>query len=86
MKKIFIIAFFLFVSKINFAQTDTVQIEFVYQKFYYPNNNVSSEGYLKNNIPVGFWKSYYITGVIKSEGKCKNIFAVQICKFVLYSC
>ncbi len=30
------------------------------------------KGYLKDNKPVGYWKSYYITGVLKSEGKWLN--------------
>ncbi|NLE33796.1 MAG: hypothetical protein GX622_01695, partial [Bacteroidales bacterium] len=40
-----------------------------YQQFRYPNGNISSEGYIKNGKPDGYWKSYYVTGVLKSEGK-----------------
>lgn len=40
-----------------------------YQIFRYPNGAVSSEGLIKNGKPEGYWKSYYITGVKKSEGK-----------------
>ncbi len=44
-----------------------------YNRFYYPNTKqVSSEGVLKNGKPEGLWKSYYITGVLKSEGKYNN--------------
>lgn len=39
------------------------------QQFKYPNGNISSEGYIRNGKPDGFWKSYYVTGVLKSEGK-----------------
>ena len=41
-------------------------------KIYYPNGQVSSEGYVRNGKPDGYWKTYYVTGVIKSEGKRKN--------------
>jgi antitoxin component YwqK of YwqJK toxin-antitoxin module len=40
-----------------------------YQVFKYPNGAVSSEGVIKNGRPEGFWKSYYVTGIKKSEGK-----------------
>ncbi len=43
-----------------------------YQIFKYPNGTVSSEGLIKNGKPEGFWKSYYVTGVKKSEGKRTN--------------
>ncbi|MCK7460655.1 MAG: hypothetical protein MZU84_00480 [Sphingobacterium sp.] len=40
-----------------------------YQIFKYPNGTISSEGLFKNGKPEGFWKSYYVTGIKKSEGK-----------------
>ena len=40
-----------------------------YQVFKYPNGAVSSEGIIKNGRPEGFWKSFYVTGIKKSEGK-----------------
>lgn len=43
-----------------------------YQVFRYPNGAISSEGVLKNGKPEGFWKSYYVTGIKKSEGKYSN--------------
>ena len=43
-----------------------------YQIFKYPNGTVSSEGLIKNGKPEGFWKSYYVTGIKKSEGKRTN--------------
>jgi len=43
-----------------------------YQVFRYPNGTISSEGVLKNGKPEGFWKSYYVTGIKKSEGKYSN--------------
>jgi len=43
-----------------------------YNKFYYENGNLSSEGNMKNGKPEGFWKTYYPSGIIKSEGNRKN--------------
>ncbi len=43
-----------------------------YQVFKYPNGTVSSEGLIKNGKPEGFWKSYYVTGIKKSEGRRTN--------------
>ncbi len=43
-----------------------------YQVFKYPNGTVSSEGLFKNGKPEGFWKSYYVTSIKKSEGKYTN--------------
>jgi len=40
-----------------------------YKKFYYPNNQLSSEGIMVNNMPIGTWKSYHVNGELKSIGK-----------------
>jgi uncharacterized protein len=53
------------------AQTEQ-QLKDGYQIFKYPNGAVSSEGLIKNGRPEGLWKSYYVTGVKKSEGKRTN--------------
>lgn len=60
----------LFFSNVLFSQTDIV--ENGYNKFYYPNGSLQSEGYLKDGKPEGYWKNYYPTGVLKSEGNRKN--------------
>ena len=41
-------------------------------QFFYPNSQVSSEGTMKDGQPDGDWRTYYVTGVIKSEGKRTN--------------
>ncbi len=41
-------------------------------KIYYPNGQVSSEGFVRNGKPDGYWKTYYATGILKSEGKRTN--------------
>ncbi len=43
-----------------------------YNKFYYPDGTLSSEGTFKNGKPVGYWKSYYPDKILKSEGYRKN--------------
>lgn len=43
-----------------------------FEQYFYPNGQVSSEGIMKKGKPDGFWKTYYVTGVIKSEGKRTN--------------
>lgn len=51
------------------AQLDT---SYKYVKFTYPNGVISSEGYLRNGKPDGYWKSYYKNGQLKSEGNRLN--------------
>lgn len=43
-----------------------------FKQFFYPNKQVSSEGYFKNGLPIGLWKTYNINGTLKSEGYRKN--------------
>lgn len=43
-----------------------------YNVFYYPNGNISSEGYMHNGKPDGYWKNYYENGNLKSEGVRKD--------------
>ena len=40
--------------------------------YYFENGQVSSEGYLRNGNPDGYWKSYHRNGKIKSEGNRKE--------------
>ena len=41
-------------------------------QFFYPNGQVSSEGLMRDGKPDGYWITYYVSGVIKSEGKRFN--------------
>jgi uncharacterized protein len=68
MKKLFlnIVLIFCF-SGLSAQNTETVKDGF--QQFKYPNGVISSEGFIKDGKPEGYWKSYYVTGVKKSEGK-----------------
>ena len=42
-----------------------------YNKFYYKNGKIASEGSMKDGKPDGYWKTYYETGILKSEGNRK---------------
>jgi antitoxin component YwqK of YwqJK toxin-antitoxin module len=68
MKKLFINIILTFCVSGLFAQgTETDKDGF--HQFKYPNGVISSEGIIKDGKPEGYWKSYYVTGVKKSEGK-----------------
>lgn len=55
----------------SFAQTGTNDsLEF--KIYYYEGGAKSSEGYLRNGQPDGYWKSYYRNGNLKAEGDRKN--------------
>jgi antitoxin component YwqK of YwqJK toxin-antitoxin module len=68
MKRFIILLSVVLVCKINSAQENGT-LKDGYQVFKYPNGAVSSEGLIKNGKPEGFWKSFYVTGIKKSEGK-----------------
>ena len=68
------ILFFIFVilyTNITFSQVSTNEKK--YQKYYYKNGNISSEGYMLNNVPDGIWKTYYENSKLKSVGKRTNL-------------
>jgi antitoxin component YwqK of YwqJK toxin-antitoxin module len=71
MKRISSFFIFLFLLDVIVAQ-DNEDIRDGYQIFRYPNSTISSEGMLRDGKPDGFWKSYYVTGIKKSEGKRSN--------------
>jgi antitoxin component YwqK of YwqJK toxin-antitoxin module len=71
MKRIFILLSFVLICKLSFCQENEV-LKDGYQIFKYPNGSVSSQGMIKNGKPEGFWTSYYVTGIKKSEGKRTN--------------
>ncbi len=67
-KRIIIIIIIIAVG-INVIGQINDEVEDGYKVFKYPNGSVSSEGFMKNGKPDGFWKNYYITGVKRSEGR-----------------
>jgi antitoxin component YwqK of YwqJK toxin-antitoxin module len=44
-----------------------------YTVYYYDDGTVSSEGFLKDGKPNGYWTTYYPNGQIKSEGNRENL-------------
>jgi antitoxin component YwqK of YwqJK toxin-antitoxin module len=71
MKRI-IVSLSLFLACYIVSAQDNEAVTDGYKTFKYPNGTVSSEGLLKNGKPEGSWKSYYVTGIKKSEGKRTN--------------
>jgi uncharacterized protein len=71
MKKVFIISVFLMMyCGITIAQDTIVKNGF--NIYYYPGGKKASEGYMRDGVPDGYWKTYYENGTIKSEGNRKN--------------
>ena len=64
----------LFLGLETFSQTE-------YQKYTYPNGQISSEGYLRNGQPDGLWKTYYENGQLKSVGKRTDVLLDSIWVF-----
>jgi len=52
-----------------------------YNKLYYPNGRISSEGNIRDGKPDGYWKNYYESGVLKSEGNRKDFKLDSLWKF-----
>jgi len=50
-------------------------------QIFYPNDQVSSEGMMRDGKPDGYWRTYYVTGIIKSEGKRTNFLLDSIWNF-----
>lgn len=71
MKKALTTIVILLTAVCVYSQTGN-NIQDGYQIFRYPNGTISSEGIFKNGKPEGFWRSFYVTGVKKSEGRYTN--------------
>jgi antitoxin component YwqK of YwqJK toxin-antitoxin module len=80
MKKNSIIFILLLIFLKGYAQ-ENYALKDGYQIFKYPNGTISSEGSIKNGKPEGYWKSYYVTGVKKSEGRRTNFLLDSIWVF-----
>lgn len=53
----------------------------LFQRFFYPSGELSSEGIMIDGKPQGNWKAFYKNGVLRSEGTRKNENAYGIWKF-----
>lgn len=65
-KKFSLLIFFLLTFNVVYSQQDSSAYKFV--QYFFSDGNLSSEGYLLNNKPDGYWKSYYENNKLKSEG------------------
>ncbi|HPS70893.1 MAG TPA: hypothetical protein PLM70_01430 [Bacteroidales bacterium] len=70
MKNFWILWLALALNTVGFAQDTLNPAD--YKIFYYPNGQKSSEGFLVNGKPNGYWKSYNEKGILVSEGNRKN--------------
>ncbi len=52
-----------------------------YNRFYYGDGRLSSEGPMRDGKPDGYWKTYYVNGKLKSEGNRKNFMLDSIWVF-----
>jgi antitoxin component YwqK of YwqJK toxin-antitoxin module len=52
-----------------------------YNKFFYDNGKISSEGNMVNGKPDGYWKNYSKNGKLKIEGNRKNFLLDSLWKF-----
>jgi len=52
-----------------------------FNRFYFDNGMLSSEGNLKSGKPEGYWKNYYENGKLKSEGNRKDFLLDGYWKF-----
>ena len=67
MKRVFLLLMTILVAA-NYADAQDVNPN-GYNKFYYPDGSISSEGNLRDGKPDGFWKTYYPNGQLKSIGR-----------------
>lgn len=80
MRNYFLLVIF-FSSLVCIAQEEEIDPD-GYNIFYYPNSRqISSEGFIKNGKPDGYWKTYYVTGIKKSEGNRRNFLLDSIWVF-----
>ncbi len=59
---------FILLNSVNYNLVFTQDTKDGPTKFFYPNNQISSEGIMRNGKPDGLWKTYNVSGILKSEG------------------
>jgi uncharacterized protein len=74
-----LIIILIFIPAFAVCQTDSIFGNFV--KYYYGTGQLSSEGWLKDGKPEGYWKTYNINGTMKSEGNRRNFLLDSIWTF-----
>jgi len=81
MRYFFILYFLLLTPLFVKSQTPKNVDPNGYNKFYYENGKLSSEGMMRDGKPDGYWKTYSPNGALKSEGNRKNFQLDSIWKF-----
>lgn len=66
------ITIILFLSFLISLQLNAQVTKNGYNKFYYENGKISSEGTMRDGKPDGYWKNYHDNGKLKIEGNRKN--------------
>lgn len=66
-----VLVFLTTIYQLSHSQANNV-IPNGYNKFYYGDGQISSEGPMRDGKPDGYWKTYFVNGQIKSEGNRKN--------------
>ena len=80
--KYIILLSFFFYSFFAIGQTREQEVNpNGYNKFYYENGKISSEGSMRDGRPDGYWKTYLPDGKMKSEGNRKNYELDSLWKF-----
>ena len=77
----FLSSVFCLLSSIAFSQSQQKVNTNGYNKFYYENGKISSEGSMRDGRPDGYWKTYLPNGKTKSEGNRKNYELDSLWKF-----
>jgi antitoxin component YwqK of YwqJK toxin-antitoxin module len=52
-----------------------------YNRFYFEDGTLASEGGMRDGKPDGYWKNYHANGLLKSEGNRKNFVLDSLWKF-----
>ena len=81
LKRNLLILLVLVLSLVSYSQNETNPNG--YNKFYYGNGSISSEGYMRDGKPDGYWKTYYVNGQMQAEGNRKFFMLDSI--WVFYS-
>jgi len=73
---------FLLLLGFNSSAQDSLKVKpNAYNKFYFDDGKLASEGTMRSGKPDGYWKNYHKTGGIKSEGNRKDYLLDSIWKF-----
>lgn len=77
-----LLGFFILLTNTGSFAQDTSKINpNGYNKFYYDDGTLASEGGMLTGKPDGYWKNYHTNGQLKSEGNRKDFILDSLWKF-----